>query len=127
MAAHTHTHTPTTTARGPGMVWDTVSVVMLGLAALSATAAVGGELLLRAGSGLVPPAVAVIDAALALLLLGAVMVRASMGACAPRHRRHPQRPGADRLGGRAGLPRAIGGRRSWSSGPRRSWQRPSNR
>jgi diguanylate cyclase (GGDEF)-like protein len=63
--------------RGSGILWDTVSVVLLGLAALSATAAVGGELLLRAGSGLVPAGVAVIDAALSLLLLAAVMVRAS--------------------------------------------------
>lgn len=68
-----------TAERRQGIVWDSATIILLALAALSATAAIGGELLVRAGSGVVPAGVAVVDAALALLLLTAVLVRSARG------------------------------------------------
>lgn len=64
-------------AREPTITWDTTSFVLVGIAALSAGAAVGGQLLQETGSRIVPSSVVVIDTALALVLLAVAMVHAT--------------------------------------------------
>ncbi len=66
------------TGRQQGGTLDYTTAVLLAVAVLSGLAAVGGELLLRQGIGLVPPSVAVINASLAYLALAAAFIRGAV-------------------------------------------------